>query len=132
MLRYPVFALGAATAAAVLALMPLSQADAQNRNLTIVLTDEPTSVDGCDSSQSTVGRVVLQNFYETLTIMDPITGTLTPRLATSWEQLAPNAWRFNLRKGVKYHDGQPFTAQGVVKTIQRNQNPAGPIIQASL
>ena len=125
MLRYPVYALGAATAA-ILALMPLSQADAQNRNLTIVLTDEPTSVDGCDTSQSTVGRVTLQNFYETLTMMDPDTGVLSPLLATSWEMISPDmkGWRFKLRQGVKYHDGQPFTAQGVVKTIQRNQNPA--------
>ncbi len=126
MLRYPVYALGAATAAAVLALMPLSQAQAQNKNVTIVLTDEPTDVDGCDTSQSTVGRVALQNFYETLTMMDPDTGQLTPLLATSWEQITPDSkgWRFHLRNGVKYHDGQPFTAQGIVKTIQRNQNPA--------
>ena len=44
MLRYPVYALGAATAAAVLALMPLSQAQAQNKNVTIVLTDEREDV----------------------------------------------------------------------------------------
>src|SRR4026207_2540366 len=31
-------------------------------------------------------------------------------LATSWQQLTPTQWRFNLRKGVKFHDGTPFTA----------------------
>ena len=126
MLRYSVSTLGAVTAAAVLALTPFSPAEAQNKNVTIVLTDEPTDVDGCDTSQSTVGRVALQNFYESLTFMDPDTGQLTPQLATSWEQIGSDmkAWRFKLRQGIKYHDGQPFTAPGVVKTIQRSLNPA--------
>ena len=35
---------------------------------------------------------------------------LTPALATDWKQTAPTVWRFNLRKGVQFHDGTPFTA----------------------
>ena len=31
-------------------------------------------------------------------------------LATSWQQMSPTQWRFNLRKNVKFHDGTPFTA----------------------
>src|SRR3954451_18144603 len=38
---------------------------------------------------------------------------VTPALATSWEFRAPNTWRFKLRTGVKFHDGQPFNAQAV-------------------
>lgn len=36
-----------------------------------------------------------------------------PQLATSWEYAGKNTWRFHLRKGVKFHDGQPFTAEAV-------------------
>lgn len=36
-----------------------------------------------------------------------------PQLATSWEYLGKNTWRFHLRKGVRFHDGQAFTAEAV-------------------
>ncbi len=45
-----------------------------------------------------------------------------PGLAESWKQLAPNVWEFKLRKGVKWHDGSPFTAADVVFTYGRAGN----------
>jgi peptide/nickel transport system substrate-binding protein len=44
---------------------------------------------------------------------------LAPALATSWKQTSPNVWRFELRKGVTFHDGTPFTADDVVFTLAR-------------
>lgn len=41
------------------------------------------------------------------------------RLAESWEQLDPKTIRFHLRKGVKFHSGNPFTADDVVWTFNR-------------
>ena len=40
-----------------------------------------------------------------------------PQLATSWEYLGKNTWRFHLRKGVRFHDGQPLTAEAVRYSI---------------
>ena len=40
-------------------------------------------------------------------------------LATRWELLAPNRWRFHLRTGVHFHDGSPFTAEAVRWTMER-------------
>ena len=42
-----------------------------------------------------------------------------PALAESWQALGNTAWRFVLRKGVRFHDGSPFTADSVVYTLDR-------------
>ncbi len=46
-----------------------------------------------------------------------------PALATSWKQIDATTWVFNLRKGVKWHDGSDFTADDVVFSIKRLQGP---------
>ncbi|HUJ86804.1 MAG TPA: ABC transporter substrate-binding protein [Burkholderiales bacterium] len=44
---------------------------------------------------------------------------LQPELATAWKQTAPTVWRFDLRQGVTFHDGTPFTADDVIFSWQR-------------
>lgn len=82
-----------------------SAAFAQDKNVTVVLTEVLEVVDPCMAARSDVGRVVLQNVSETLTEFDPGTSKLLPRLATEWEQVDDTTWRFKLRPGVKFHDG---------------------------
>lgn len=48
-----------------------------------------------------------------------------PVLATSWEFRAPNTWRFELREGVTFHDGQPFDAEAVKYTFDRRAEMGG-------
>ncbi|PCF96841.1 ABC transporter substrate-binding protein [Vreelandella nigrificans] len=40
-----------------------------------------------------------------------------PFLATEWEQLDANTWRFVIRDGVTFHDGSELTAQNVVNAL---------------
>jgi peptide/nickel transport system substrate-binding protein len=61
---------------------------------------------------------VTGNVYEGLTARNKDL-SLTPGLATSWKQTSPTVWRFELRKGVKFHDGTPFTADDVVFSFGR-------------
>ncbi|MBB6119545.1 ABC transporter substrate-binding protein [Nocardiopsis algeriensis] len=37
-----------------------------------------------------------------------------PRLATDWEQVSDTLWRFTLREGATFHNGEPVTAEDVV------------------
>jgi len=46
---------------------------------------------------------------------------VVPLLATDWKQTAPTVWRFNLRKGVLFHDGTPFTADDVIFSYNRGK-----------
>jgi ABC-type dipeptide transport system, periplasmic component len=51
---------------------------------------------------------------------------LTPVLAESWgANSAGDVWSFKIRKGVKFHNGKPFTADDVVATFDRLSDPKG-------
>ncbi|MDM7463527.1 MAG: ABC transporter substrate-binding protein [Tepidimonas taiwanensis] len=57
--------------------------------------------------------------YESLVYYNSKTFKVEPMLAESWREISPTQLRLNLRKGVKFHDGSPFTADDVVFSIQR-------------
>ncbi|MBC7380234.1 MAG: ABC transporter substrate-binding protein [Burkholderiaceae bacterium] len=61
---------------------------------------------------------VNENVYEPLVTRDR-NYKLSPALATSWKQTSPTVWRFELRKGVQFHDGTPFTADDVIFSYER-------------
>jgi len=44
---------------------------------------------------------------------------LIPALAESWETTSPTTWVFKLRKGVKFHNGNDFTADDVIFSWKR-------------
>jgi len=58
------------------------------------------------------------NVYDSLITRDKKMN-LEPSLATKWTQTSPTVWRFDLRQGVKFHDGTPFTADDVIFTFKR-------------
>ncbi len=57
---------------------------------------------------------------------------IVPGLATSWQQVNNTTWRFNLRRGVKFHDGSPFTADDVVFTFERASHPNSQLRQYAI
>ncbi len=59
-----------------------------------------------------------RNIYEPLVIRDA-SMELVGALAETWENTEPTVWRFNLRKGVKFHDGSDFKADDVEFSIKR-------------
>jgi peptide/nickel transport system substrate-binding protein len=69
---------------------------------------------------------MLGNVYEALTKRDNDL-KIIPGLAERWEMVEPTRWRFYLRKGVKFHNGEDFTADDVVFSAERSFNPASDI-----
>ena len=69
-------------------------------------------------------HTLAHQIYEPLLHRD-MAGQITPALATGWKALDdnPNVWRFQLRKGVKFHDQSPMTAEDVVYSFKRAMKP---------
>ncbi len=69
---------------------------------------------------------VLNHVYEGLV---RYTGDLKiePALAESWETVNPTTWRFKLRKNVKFHNGNPFTADDVIASLARVTHETSPL-----
>lgn len=111
-----------APAALLAGLLPLA-AGAQDGTVTVVLPDEPATLEGCMAMDNAIGRVNLGNIVEALTVRDTDTGELKPQLATSWTRVDDLTWRFELREGVTFHDGSPFDAAAAKRAIDRSMNP---------
>ncbi len=91
--------------------------------VTIALGAEPSSLDP-QLVQDGSERSVNDNIYETL-VYKQADGTLVPGLAAAMpEQVAPDRWRFHLRPGIKFSDGEPFDSAAVVASVARILDPA--------
>ncbi|MEG2155487.1 MAG: ABC transporter substrate-binding protein [Burkholderiaceae bacterium] len=83
------------------------------------------------SQNETLTNLFAQQVHDTLVTRDK-SMAIVPALATSWTQVSPTLWRMNLRRGVKFHDGTPFTADDVVFSFERAAHPNSQIRQYSL
>jgi peptide/nickel transport system substrate-binding protein len=73
-------------------------------------------VDPYYNSQRT-GMVVAFQAFDCLVYRDPTTMEIEPALARSWKQVDATTIDFTLREGVTFQNGDPFTADDVVYTI---------------
>ncbi len=69
-------------------------------------------------------NAILMHAYEGLTRYNE-KYEVEPALATKWTFISPTQVRFELRKGVKFHAGTPFTADDVVFSFGRIKQPQG-------
>ncbi len=71
--------------------------------------------------------IISRHIFDALVDMLPNTD-ITPGLAVSWEVIDPLTWRFYLREGVVFHNGEPFTAEAVVKSFERLRKMGSPLV----
>ncbi|WP_411346021.1 ABC transporter substrate-binding protein [Paenibacillus sp. WLX1005] len=89
-------------------------------NSKVLTIGTSTDIESFDphNNNNTASEAVLVNMYDYLLKNDKDQKKV-PVLATSWEQTDDTTWRFKLREGVKFHNGDPFTAADVKYTIER-------------
>lgn len=89
-----------------------------SRKLTFVAVDEPVHIDWTDGNPGGATEFFRDSFNDTLT-WKPDTGSsrIEPRLAESWQQVAPDEWVWKLRKDVTYHNGEKWNAQSAVHNL---------------
>jgi len=97
----------------------------QAQTLRFASQGDPQTLDPYSQNESFTNSVNAQ-VYEYLIDRDKQLN-FVPGLATSWEQVSPLKWRFKLRQGVKFHDGASFTADDVVFSVVRAQQPTSQI-----
>jgi len=117
------FLQGAAAGAAVLTHPLRARAqDGVPEQATVIQVDEPTSLNPL-AEFANPGLMVHAHLYEPLVDFTGPDLRATPKLAVSWDNPKPTAWRFKLRPNVVWHDGTPFTAEDVRFTLEEGKKP---------
>jgi peptide/nickel transport system substrate-binding protein len=102
-------------------LLPPLTALAQPRkdSLVMAMALEPPGLDPTAGAASAIAEIVQYNVFETLTKIGS-DGSVKPLLAESWE-ISPDlrTYTFQLRKDVKFQNGEPFNAQTVKFAFER-------------
>lgn len=109
----------------LLALALLVATHTQAQTLRWTSAGDPLTLDPYAQNE-TLTNVVNGQVYEFLVGRDKQLN-LVPLLATEWKQNGPLKWTFKLRPGVKFHDGRPFSADDVVFSLKRAQQPSSQI-----
>lgn len=82
---------------------------------------EPTTIDYAYSFDFPPNQI-LANVCESLLRWNPDL-TTSPNLASSYTNPTPTTWVYQIRSGVKFHDGTALTADDVVASLRRNLDP---------
>ena len=93
-------------------------------SITLVVPHEPIGL----SARGGSGASLLQGM--TLSMQDPLTWQsgddlrIVPTSGTeSWEQVDADTWRYHLRQGVKFHNGEAWNAQAALPSLNYEGDP---------
>lgn len=101
-----------------------SQVPFSKNTLRVVMSAEPDTLNPLLASDAYASRI-LDYVNDTLIERDHDTLDFKPKLAERWE-IAPDylSYTFYLRKGVTWQDGAPFTADDIVYSFEKIQDPS--------
>lgn len=99
-----------------------SSTDNGSDSLSVGFIAEPLSLDFTTDSGAAIPQALLVNVYEGLVRLDE-SGEIVPALAEDWTISDDRkTYTFDLRDGVKFSNGEPFTAEDAAFSIEQVQN----------
>lgn len=111
------FAVLSTTILLLLFVLPLQAKD----SLIVNLVNEPATVDP-HKHWNHDSYAVYRNIFDNVVTRNA-DGEIAPQVATSWKNLSDTEIEFQLRDDIKFHDGQPLTAEDVAFSVKRIINP---------
>lgn len=100
------------------------QAAEQDETLRVAANFIPRGAARPDQGTGSIASYTLWPIYDTLTMVN-LKGEMVPLLALEWENVDPTTWRFKLRPGVKFQNGEAFNAKAVVAELDYLLSDAG-------
>ena len=95
---------------------------AVKETLVVGLTSDAKTLDPQGTNDTTSSSTLIQMYEPLLEFSRD--KQMVPVLAESWEQLDDMRYKFNLRKGVKFHNGDEMTADDVIFSLHRMTLPS--------
>ncbi len=89
--------------------------------LIVAKSEDITSLDPAEAINLKSTSIYSQ-IFEGLVRYNAETKEVEPWLATQWEKVDDTTWRFTLREGVNFHDGNAMTSEDVVYSFERVMN----------
>src|SRR5687768_11163984 len=100
----------------------------------IAQTGNPRTFNGMMANENSSTDITTRNLFTTLVDYDNGAQKFVPMLAKSWEVAADGlTWTFDIRRGAKFSDGHPMTAEDVLFSAQVALDPVlHPAVQDQL
>lgn len=112
------------------AILAATGAVAQQKSVTIGLTSDPSHLYPL-AGEELSSNIMYYHLYDPL-VKRSADLSFGPGLAESWENVDDVTWRFNLREGVTFHNGNAFTADDVVFTVNKARESIRPDLVANI
>ncbi len=116
----------AALLAGALALAGPALAGKRDDTIRFAYDQAPESVDPFFNNVR-IGVIIGANVWDTLIYRDPVSNEYKGLLAKSWKQIDDRTIEFDLREGVRFHNGEEFDADSVVYTLNFVADPANKV-----
>lgn len=103
---------------------------AQSKTLTVGLTADPSHLYPL-AGEELSSNIMYYHLYDPL-VSRSADLEFGPGLAESWERVDDTTWRFTLREGVTFHNGNAFTAADVVFSVDKARESIRPNLVANI
>ncbi|WP_102108963.1 ABC transporter substrate-binding protein [Oceaniglobus roseus] len=113
-----------------LAVLAATGAVAQEKSVTIGITADPSHLYPL-AGEELSSNIMYYHLYDPL-VKRTAELEFVPGLAESWENVDDTTWRFKLREGVTFHNGNAFTADDVVFTVNKAKESIRPDLVANI